>query len=358
MNEPKEKNARIGLIITLIINAAIIAFIIIKEAGSWSDSYEKISVYGVHPQYIVFGALCFGAALFFNYLKYNDLIKFCAGRRDRRAAYRCSIIGKYMDNVTPLGAGGQPFQISYLYKRGYSSGDSAAVPIICYITQQVAFVIIAAAIMILSFAVDVIPFFRVSAVLGMLFYLFMPVTILIFVIWPKPFRAAVGGILRLLQKMKIVKDAEKKTESFCASLDEYVVSFKTVNKKPSVVIKLMLYSLIYQASVMAIPFFALKAFGGTAGFAEIFPMTVFIYATITVVPTPGNSGAAEGAFYAVFSSLEGGPLFWAVILWRALVYYTWIILGAITYTKKAVKGVGEKPAEDTAEMPEEEQTEK
>lgn len=349
MKEAKEKNAKLGLVITLIINAAVIAFVVIREAGSWSDSYEKISVYGIHPVYIAGGVLCFCAALFFNFLKYFDLIKVFTGKSDATAAYRTSVIGKYMDNVTPLGAGGQPFQISYLYKRGYSPGVSAAVPIICYITQQVAFVMIAAVIMIMSFAVDVIPFFRVSAVFGLLFYLMMPATILLFVIWPKPFRAAVSAVLRLLQKMRIIKDAEKKTESFCASLDEYVVSFRSVNKKPLAVVRLMLYSLIYQASVMAIPFFALKAFGSTVGFAEIFSMTVFIYSTITVVPTPGNSGAAEGAFYAVFSSLEGGPLFWAMILWRALVYYTWIILGVITYTRKAVKGESVAEPEKTEE---------
>ena len=339
----KEKKTKIGLLITVIINVIIVAVIIIKEAGSWSQTSEKISLYGIRPFYIVCGALCFCASLFSEFGKYNMLIRFCSGKENKTVAYRTAVIGRYTDNVTPFSAGGQPFQIHYLYKCGYPSGVSAAVPVIGFMSLQLSFLLIAIVVFALSFTVRVTTFFRVSAVIGLLFYLFVPLMIVFFVFWPAPCRAAVGGVLKLLEKIRLVKDSEKKTESFCASLDEYVVSFKTVNKKPSVVVRLALYSLVYQISTMSIPFFMLKAFGSTESFLNVFFLTVFIYASITVIPTPGNAGAAEGAFYAVFSSLEGGPLVTAMILWRALVYYTWIILGIITYTRKAVRPKNKEP---------------
>ena len=56
-------------------------------------------------------------------------------------------------------------------------------------------------------------------------------------------------------------------------------------------------------------------------------MSIFAYCAITVIPTPGSAGAAEGAFYIVFSSLTGGFLFWGTMLWRFCIYYLSLISG-------------------------------
>ena len=64
-----------------------------------------------------------------------------------------------------------------------------------------------------------------------------------------------------------------------------------------------------------------------------FVTTVAIYASVTFIPTPGNAGAAEGSFFAVFSALSSGYIFWAMMAWRFFVYYIFIILGALIYIR-------------------------
>ncbi len=99
-------------------------------------------------------------------------------------------------------------------------------------------------------------------------------------------------------------------------------------------IGIMVLSVIYQASLCSIPYFVLRAFGGTMAWLPCFITTVAIYATVTFIPTPGNAGAAEGSFFAVFSALSSGYVFWAMMAWRFFVYYIFIILGAFIYISR------------------------
>lgn len=325
------------MIITILINVAVVGFFVVREILSGSFKFEKIFLGDVKPWFIAFGVLCFGMALLAEYLKYKKMLMASAGKCDKRGAFEVAIIGKYTDNVTPFAAGGQPFQIHYLHKRGYSAGVSASVPVAGFLSQQIAFVIIGIIVFIFNHGLlKSLPLVNATAYIGLAFYMFVPAMILFFVVFPKPFRKLVGAVMRLLAKIRIVKNAEEKTESVCSVLDEYVQSIKMMNKRKFLTLKLIIMSLIYQVAIMSIPFFMLRAFGGTDTWWNIFCMTVYIYAAITIVPTPGNAGAAEGTFYEVFKILPGGLLFWAMMIWRVLVYYSWIIIGLFVVTRSAV----------------------
>ena len=90
-------------------------------------------------------------------------------------------------------------------------------------------------------------------------------------------------------------------------------------------------SVIFNLLISMIPFFVLTAFGGAVDFLPCFVTTVAVTSAVYFVPTPGNSGAAEGAFYAVFSALSSGYVFWAMLVWRFFSYYVYILTGPIIY---------------------------
>ena len=56
------------------------------------------------------------------------------------------------------------------------------------------------------------------------------------------------------------------------------------------------------------------------------------------MPTPGNAGAAEGAFYLVFSAMGSDGVFWAMLIWRIFCHYSFIIIGAVIYGVNALRG--------------------
>lgn len=337
-NKNTKKKHRLWLIIVLVINLIVVGYIAIDEYRKQSDSASFINISDVKLWYLGIGLACFALAVFVMYLGYKKMLMVATGKNDPKGAFECGMIGKYYDNVTPLGAGGQPFQMLYLKQRGYSGGASGSIPIVGFLSQQFAFLIIAAVVFIANRnIVDSVTLVRVQAYVGYLFYAFVPVAIVFFAFFPKPFVAFLNAIAKLLNKIKIIKDKEKAVNNITRVMNDYVSSFKMINKRPHFTVLLLFLSIIYQTAILSIPFFMLKAFGGTGNWWDTFSLVVYIYAAITIIPSPGNSGAAEGYFYAVFSQLKEGFLFWAVIAWRFMVYYLWIIIGIIITAKSTMR---------------------
>lgn len=349
---PVKKKRTWTFLLFLAINIAIVVYIATKEFGADAMSAQNIASLDINMFYLIFAAVCFAIAVITETAKYHSMMISTEGRWDLRGAFECAVLGKYYDNVTPLGAGGQPFQIYYLKKRGFSTGSSASMPIAGFLVLQFAFIIVAAVVFIFNGSImENVAGIRITAYIGLGFYMFIPVCIILFTIIPKTFGGMVCVVAKFLHKIHIIKDYERAVGGIFGSLDEYCGSLKLMSKNPWLIIKTLIYSIIYQVAIMSIPFFVLRAFGGVHSWWTVFSFVVYIYAAITVIPTPGNSGAAEGSFYAVFSSLTSGYLFWAMIIWRALCYYSWLALGLIMISLSAVHAPKAKEKEKIPEGP-------
>ena len=128
-------------------------------------------------------------------------------------------------------------------------------------------------------------------------------------------------------------------------LDNYRSSLAVIAKDRLAMMGLIILSLVYRIALCSLPFFVLKMFGASVVFLRIFASTIYIYATICLVPTPGNAGAAEGAFYLVFSAMGSGGVFWAMLIWRIFSYYSFIVTGATVYGSNALRRKRERKGE-------------
>jgi len=120
-------------------------------------------------------------------------------------------------------------------------------------------------------------------------------------------------------------------------LNSYQASISVITRDKLTSVCLILLSLVFRVALCAMPFFVLKMFGASVRFLPIFCSTIYIYASITLVPTPGNAGAAEGAFYLVFSAMGSDGVFWAMLIWRLFSHYSFIIAGAVVYAVNAIE---------------------
>lgn len=338
MVKPGKTRKLLRFILIVVINIGIVAYIAVKEFGSDAGGVQNIARLDINMAYLIFGVACFGVAVLMETLKYQAMMRAAAGRPDLRGAFECAILGKYYDNITPLGSGGQPFQIYYLKKRGLSNGTCAALPIAGFLVLQAAFVLVAVTIFIFNGSVaENVAAIRISAYVGLIFYLFVPVCIILLTIIPKAFGSMVRACVKALYKIHIIKDYDLALTRIFGSLGEYRESLKILWRSPRLLVKLLIFSIIYQVAILSIPFFVLRAFGGTHSWGMVFSLMVFIYAAITIIPTPGNAGAAEGSFYAVFTSLTSGYLFWVMVIWRVLCYYSWLAAGLIIIASSAMR---------------------
>ncbi len=325
-----KRRRRIGLIASLLINLAIVAYIAVREYRGNTAGAGHVSMRDINLLFLLPGVACFFLAAWADIRKCRLMLVKAAGKDDRRGATECTLLGKYYDNITPFGAGGQPFQMAYLKRRGYDAGTSGAVPVVSFLTQQIAFILIAGIVFIANRDVlDKILLIRITAYIGLGMYALLPVCLLLFAVFPKPVLAVIRGAVRLGAALRLVRDREKTERNVTNVLNDYLKYMRLFCGKPGTFIGLILLSCVYQGAILSIPFFMLRAFGGSGSWWTTFSLVVYIYAAITIIPTPGNSGAAEGSFYAVFATLGEGMLFWAMISWRILVYYSWLLCGIL-----------------------------
>lgn len=306
------------------------------EVASFGDVISSASI-----KFAVITLAVLLAIMFCDCMKYATVLKTTTGKFHIREAVKVAFLGKYYDNVTPFAAGGQPIQIYYLHKKGFSGGTSSAVILIKYFVQMCCWVSVSLGFMIFGLCTGLLDGLSVAqraliltgSWIGIGVNLFLPASVILFTVLPKFARKLASLLIGLGFKLKIVKDKEKTMQNAERVLTDFRNGFKIMAKKPLALIALIAFCLFDVFFTFAFPFFAIKTLSGLEGesFSIIFSVTamnIFVAQSVAVIPTPGNTGAMEGVGALAFSLfIVGGVQFWAMFLWRFCVYYIYIIVG-------------------------------
>lgn len=346
----KKTVKRIGIILFILINAVVIYFTARDEFTKDMPPMEPFSFTNI--LFLSGGILIVGIMLGCETVKFMMMMRHLGEKVSFRVAFETAALGRYYDCVTPSGAGGQPFQVWYLHSRGYSTGAASALPLACFCTTQFAFVFLAILVFIFGGSDIVKPEMSIIAYIGAFTYLIVPVMIVIAGVAPKIAMKIVAFVVKIGAVLHIVKNPNHATMSALKALNSYSKNLKKITKSKGLFFRLMLLSILYQASVSSLPFFAVHTFGGKIDFFEALALTVFIQSVVCLVPTPGNAGAAETSFYLIFRQLGEAGTFWAMLLWRMLCYYSFILIGLVIYGYTALlklrKRKKETPVDDQA----------
>ena len=338
-----KKWKKILLILSFVLlNIIVIAVTAISEFGNSSNAAELSSV-KINWWLIIPAVVCFLVAISAEIAKYEVMMKKMsedkrkargkeATKKRWQIARRTVLLGRYYDNITPAAIGGQPFQIYYMHKNsGLSSGPATSIPIFGMISGQISFLIIAIICFLAGNIASTNPALLITAWVGLLFYAFWPAMVAGVSFFPEPTKKFLKFGIKVLAKIKIVKNREAALAKIESSVTEYANSVKLILKTRGLFIRVLLYSLVFNVMIASIPFFVLTAFGGDVSYIECFVLTIAVMSAVYFIPTPGNTGAAEGTFFLVFSALSTGYVFWAMLLWRFFSYYIYIIIGPIIY---------------------------
>ena len=333
IEKPKSKKKKIWNTIFFILNIALVVYIFYKFAHEQGGVHSLSSLFAQSPRMtmllIALGLFVF--AVLFNTLKFAVLIKGRTKKWHLWFSFKLATIGRYYDLITPLGSGGQPFEIYYLKKNGFSAETSTAIPLAKYMAWQFTFCVISLFILIAySHKLITSPVVMVCAWAGLgiiillfVFVLFMSIT--------KRFGASlVVIILKLLCKLHIVKDYKMSLIRVLRFIKQYQFTIKTFVKNPSTVIGEILATMGSMICNSSIAFFILIAFTSSPAFSwwDILCSCFICDMATAFIPLPGGSGAQEISFNALLGSLfPEGTLFWGVLLWRILTYYMYLLLG-------------------------------
>lgn len=334
--EPKKKKKkRIWSAILFIVNVLLVVLVFWNFANEQGGVQPLSTLIGNNPKwtYIFIAIGLYFATVLFNSLKFLFLIHNKTRKWKFWFSFKLATIGRYYDLVTPLGSGGQPFEIYYMKKNGYSGDVSTAIPLAKYMFWQIAFLLICLIILIFfpqtyasSTLVTVCAWVGLAIILALfLFVFFMSIT-------RKWGASLVVSVLKLLHKMKIVKDYRKALQKVLRFVKQYQNCIKSFAKSPFTVIMVILSTMASIISNALIAYFVYISFADVRMITwwEIVCKCVICELAVSFFPLPGGSGATELSFNALLGALfPEGTLFWGILIWRILTYYLYIFQGAI-----------------------------
>jgi len=225
---------------------------------------------------------------------------------------------------------------TYLMSRDIPATTALSIPIAKLVFQQISWLIVTFVCLMISLGIGLeISAVLVTSIIGFCIVLLVVLIILTISFSKKFGEKLVSGGVKLLVKMKILKDYDKhyaKVMNFVEGYQKTMREYSTA--KLDVLLQILLHTMRY-ICLFCIPFFVYCAFKGFDGskFGEFFLYTAMIDLSSSFIPLPGGTGMNEITFTALFYGHLGGATFWALLLWRICSYYFYLIqgLGILTY---------------------------
>ena len=281
--------------------------------------------------------------------KFYIMIKKTTGKSKPYLSLKTAIMGKYYDNITPLGSGGQPFQIYYMTKGGVPGAESMYLPVASFFMNQLAFLILCIVAFIVNSVTNGAPVVNagaagttllIMAYVGAAFSISIPVGIFIASFLPKLRAKIIKICVRFSYKFKLVKNKGAATRKANKLVNDYRKSLFMLAKSPMVVIGVTILSFVYEIALCSIPYFVVRACGVEANWLIYLCMCVIVYSAISFIPTPGNSGAAELSFMMLFTALSTSAVvsqYWAMAYWRFCCYFLIVLIGIVFVISDMIK---------------------
>lgn len=334
--QKKSKKSKILSLVFLLINIVAIIVTVMISASNEEGMVSIGEMFEVANLWYLLGAfLAFGLLMFFESLRYYILIWKATKNSRPFLSYKVAAVGKYFDNITPLSTGGQPMQIYYLKKRGIKASTASTMPFAVYIFNQLATVIISVLVIICSkkIAGGLDPTVFTAAIIGIA----VNFAIMVFV-FTLSFSKKVGPIvtiwiLKLLHKMKIVKDYTGLFRKVMRFVNEYQRTFRYFVANIWNFLLMAFSTLCVICTRYLIPAFVVCMFSGEGFnfdiYGSVFIWCVLIEIVLSYIPWPGAGGIAEVTYVTMFAffSLSAGTTVWAMLIYRLFQYYSYLIQG-------------------------------
>lgn len=330
----KTRKKKITSLVTFFINILVVAVVLYVQLKQDDVlSFQQLLGFKINYWFLITAFILFAIMMFFKSLRVNLLVKQETKRSRPFLSYKVCAIGRYYDCITPMATGGQPFQIYYLNKRGLPASSAISVPLAKYFISQMSWIFISIVSVIYCLINGSLDNSKVVLVISIICFslnLVLISSMILLSVSKKIGKILVGKILRLLEKMKLIKNYEKQYNKVVKTVEDYQISMRGFVNNKGQFFLLFFMSLLINLLNYTIPFFiysALVQFEPSL-YIDIIVKTIMIDVAASLIPLPGGTGMSEFSFTAVFSSLfVEGTLFWALLIWRFLSYYIYILQG-------------------------------
>ena len=248
-------------------------------------------------------------------------------------AFKIAMIGQFFSGVTPFATGGQPAQLLVLNKEKLSIGKSSSALMMKFIFYQGTLIIYCVLLLVfkLSFFLKKSSNLGNFIIIGFIVNIFVIALLLFFSFSKKSNLKTMEKILNCLNRFMLIKNLNEQIERYKKNIMEFHDAIIGLKNNLKLVLQIVIFTLLQLTFYFIVPYFLYRSFGMEGGsLINFIAATAFVLMITSFVPIPGGSGGAEGGFYLIFGMLFLSKyIITALVLWRFMTYYFWILIGGI-----------------------------
>lgn len=316
--------------IILVVITGIVLYMSLKD-----DYYTIINtIFHMNLIYILIVVIFYILYLFFKSIIFYKIAKKFNSEYDLKKSFRTCLETNFFHAITPFSTGGQPYEIYRLNKDGLSTIDSANVSIQCFIVYQIVLVLLGIIAILYNHFTGLFVENNLLKNLVLLGFTinFLVIVFLFFITYAKKSKKVVLKIIiKLLSKIRIIKDEEKILEKLNQYLNDFDKGAKILMEDKKNFLFLLLIQLISLVSYYITPLFVFLAAGvNSIHIIEAIITSAYVMIIGSFVPIPGGTGGIEYGFISFYGNFLKGNILNAIMLvWRILTYYLGMIVGMI-----------------------------
>jgi len=326
----KSKKKYLFSVIFFVVLLVLTFYLLFKDndVGDVISSLKNISY-----EYIILGAIFVLIYLFTESIYIKLILKSLKQKIHLWQGFVYSCIEFYFSAITPSSTGGQPAQAYYMHKDGIPFTKSSVTLLLNTITFKLVllFMGLFAVIFYPNLILNNSLLFTIIFIFGVVVNIAMIIACLMLMYSKSWVKSIAIFCINISHKLHIIKDKDKKIESFYAHLVEYQESAKYIKENIWVSIKVCLITFIQRLAMFSVAFVVYKAFGfNEHSYIELVIIQLAIAIAIDSLPIPGGIGASEAMLILIYNKIFGeGLSVPAMLVTRGLSYYLCLLISGI-----------------------------
>lgn len=251
-----------------------------------------------------------------------------------KSAFCLTLIGQFLNGITPFSTGGQPFQVYLLKKDGHRISDSTSAMVKDSIAYQVALLIMGIFSITLNLVLKTIPVnssLTPLIIIGFLINIMVLLFLFMIIRMRKTTRSIINKLLLILNKIR-KKNTDQLKKRIEKGLDNFYNCYAELRKNKKQFIITVLTNVINLTLLYMIPYIIFKSLNtNTFDIMRSIMLTSFVMLMGNFVPIPGATGGIEYGFIKFFGIFNTNisVISGAMLLWRFVTYFFGMLMGFI-----------------------------
>jgi uncharacterized protein (TIRG00374 family) len=311
-------------IVVIILGCIFLSFFIFSHG--FADLEEKFE--SLNPYWILIAILCIITFWLLEIIILYIITKTLYTTRHLFIkSIKFGMIGQLFSALTPFQSGMQPAQLYAMTENGIPAGYSGSILMVKFIIHQATLTIYSIIVLLTTFSFfnSKVKYFLYFCIFGFVVNTLIIIVAILFSVNDKLTRNILKFSLKLLSKIKIVKDTDAAFEKFDTELISFHESAAYISKHVWMCIFSGLLTFLQWTVYYAIPYCIYRSFDFNSYILwTMISAQVFLTLFLSFLPLPGAAVGAEGGFYiiyGIFFKSSTNTLVPALFFWRIITYY-------------------------------------